>query len=120
MLINKLFVVRHFQSQHCCTRFDSRVGLDAPYQTILTGTTVSSFHLPKLLALCSSFDSPRYIFVPDRSVCVCVCVFFPFILDVRLMDIGNSRGHTGFLPFCSACLDFSREKDAAVLFLRRS
>ena len=35
------------------------------------------------------------------SVCVCVCVFFPFILDVRLVDVpaevAQEEGHTGFL-----------------------
>ena len=52
----------------------------------------------------------------------CVCVFFPFILDVRLVG-RTSRGHTGGRShtishppsFCGACLNFSREKDAAIL-----
>ena len=34
-------------------------------------------------------------------VCVCVCVFFPFILDVRLVnvpaEITQEEGRTGFL-----------------------
>ena len=34
-------------------------------------------------------------------MCVCVCVFFPFILDVRLVDVlarvTQGEGHTGFL-----------------------
>ena len=29
-------------------------------------------------------------------VCVCVCVFFPFILDIKFVGRTN-RGHTGFL-----------------------
>ena len=29
-----------------------------------------------------------------RSVCVCVCVFFPFILDIKFVG-RTSRGHTG-------------------------
>ena len=29
-------------------------------------------------------------------VCVCVCVFFPFILDIKFVG-RTSRGHTGFL-----------------------
>ena len=29
-------------------------------------------------------------------ICRCVCVFFPFILDVKLVG-STSRGHTGFL-----------------------
>ena len=51
---------------------------------------------------------------------VCVCVFFPFILDIKFVGL-TSRGHTGgrshgiFHPpsFCGACLNFSREKDSA-------
>ena len=30
----------------------------------------------------------------DFSVCVCVCVFFPFILDIKFVR-RTSRGHTG-------------------------
>ena len=30
------------------------------------------------------------------TVCVCVCVFFPFILDIKFVG-RTSRGHTGFL-----------------------
>ena len=52
-----------------------------------------------------------------------VCVFFPFNLDVRIVG-RTSRGRTGGRshwisrpPFsCGACLNFSREKDSAVLF----
>ena len=59
-------------------------------------------------------------------VCVCVCVFFPFILDIKFVG-RTSRGHTGgrshriFNPpsFCGACLDFCREKDSAIPFPRR-
>ena len=55
---------------------------------------------------------------------VCMCVFFPFILDI---DGRTSRGHTGgrshriFHPpsFCGACLNFSREKYSAIPFPRR-
>ena len=55
---------------------------------------------------------------------MCVCVFFPFFLDVKFVGC-TSRGHTGErshrishpLSFCSACLYFSREKDSAVPFL---
>ena len=57
---------------------------------------------------------------------VCVCVFFPSILDIKFVG-RTSRGHTGgrshriFNPpsFCGACLDFSREKDSAIHFPRR-
>ena len=59
-------------------------------------------------------------------VCVCVCVFFPSILDIKFVG-RTSRGHTGgrshriFNPpsFCGACLDFCREKDSAIPFPRR-
>ena len=32
----------------------------------------------------------------DQLLCVCVCVFFPFILDIKFVG-RTSRGHTGFL-----------------------
>ena len=65
------------------------------------------------------------LFINGRFLCVCVCVFFPFILDINGL---TSRGHTGgrshriFHPpsFCGACLYFSREKDSAIPFPRRS
>ena len=51
-----------------------------------------------------------------------VCVFFPFILDVRLVG-RTSRGHTGVRShrisppfFCGAYLYLSREKDSAIFF----
>ena len=57
---------------------------------------------------------------------MCVCVFFPSILDIKFIG-RTSRGHTGgrshriFNPpsFCGACLDFCREKDSAIPFPRR-
>ena len=59
------------------------------------------------------------------QVCVCVCVFFPSILDMKFVG-RTSRGHTGgrshkisHPPFCGACLNFSREKDSAIPFPRR-
>ena len=55
-----------------------------------------------------------------------MCVFLPFVMDVRLVGRA-SRGHTGgpshrisHQPsFCGACLNFFREKDSAVPFPRR-
>ena len=52
---------------------------------------------------------------------MCVCVFFPFILDIKFVG-RTSRGHTGGRShrichppsFCGACLNFSREKDSAM------
>ena len=60
---------------------------------------------------------------PEHLVCVYVCVFFPFILDIKFVG-RTSRGHTEgrshriSLPssFCGACLNFSREKDSAFTF----
>ena len=57
---------------------------------------------------------------------VCVCVFFPSILDIKFVG-RTSRGHTegrshriSHPPsFCGACLYFSREKDSAIPFPRR-
>ena len=66
-------------------------------------------------------DLPR---IPVQRVCV--CVFFPFILDIKFVG-RTSRGHTGGRShrishppsFCGACLIFSREKDSAIPFPRR-
>ena len=57
---------------------------------------------------------------------VCVCVFFPFILDIKFVG-RTSRGNTGGRShrishppsFCVACLNFSRERDPAIPFPRR-
>ena len=58
--------------------------------------------------------------------CVYVCVFFPFILDIKFFG-RTGRGHTGGRShrishppsFCGACFNFSREKGSAVPFPRR-
>ena len=60
-----------------------------------------------------------------NRVCV-VCVFFPFILDIKFIGRTSRRGHTGGRShrishppsFCGACLKFSREKDSAIPILR--
>ena len=53
---------------------------------------------------------------------VCVCVFFPFILDIKFVG-RTSRGHTGGrshrISFCGLCLNFSRENDSAIPFPRQ-
>ena len=72
------------------------------------------WHYAKL----SLSSAPRLSF---SDPCVCVCVFFPSILDIKFVG-RTSRGHTGgrshriFNPpsFCGACLDFCREKDSAI------
>ena len=72
----------------------------------------------------------RYLGILMSSIaclCVCVCAFFPYIMGVMIVG-RTSRGHTGGRShriaqppsFCGACLDFSREKDAAVPFPRLS
>ena len=56
---------------------------------------------------------------------LCVCVFFPFIRDIKFVG-RTSRGHTGGRShrishppsFCGACLNFSREKDSTSPFPR--
>ena len=86
-------------------------------------TTVTEF-LSLELCRCSSdlFLSSR-----PRTDCVCVvCVFFPFIVDIKFVG-RTSWGHTGGRShrvshppsFCGACLYFSREKDSAIPFPRR-
>ena len=87
-----------------------------------------SFFFPLVYSEMSLF--PSIFFVPlPLSLCmesVCVCVFFPSILDIKFVG-RTSRGHTGgrshrnFIPpsFCGACLDFCREKDSAIPFPRR-
>ena len=46
--------------------------------------------------------------IPTVCVCVSVCLFIPFILDVRLVDapagVTQEEGHTGFLHLPSAVL----------------
>ena len=65
----------------------------------------------------------RQIHIQDNTMCV--CVFFPYILNMKFVG-RTSRGHTGgrthrisHPPFCGACLNFSREKDSAIPFPRR-
>ena len=57
---------------------------------------------------------------------MCVCVVFPFILDVRLVDgpAGVTQEEGSHIishapSFCGACNIFSREKYSAVPFPRR-
>ena len=57
---------------------------------------------------------------------VCLCVFFPFILDIKFVG-RTSRDHTGRRShrishppsFCGAYLSFSRKKDSAIPFPRQ-
>ena len=71
-------------------------------------------------------DRKRWVSVKSLAQSMCVCVFFPSILDIKFVG-RTSRGHTGgrshriFNPpsFCGACLDFCREKDSAIPFPRR-
>ena len=59
-----------------------------------------------------------------ECVCVRVCVFFPFILDVKFVGC-TSRGHTGERShrishppsFCGACLFFLARRIQSSLFL---
>ena len=80
-------------------------------------------------AVSRATESITSTYVQERTVTVAVMVvgvFFPFILDIKFVGRTN-RGHTGgrshriyHLPsFCSACLNFSREKDSAIIPLLR-
>ena len=82
-------------------------------------------HVPtcqKVTRLPLSYRGDRLL----HGLCVCVCVFFPFILDIKFVGCTN-RGHTGGrshrishpLSFCGACLYFPLEKDSAIPFPRR-
>ena len=74
-------------------------------------------------------DGQQYFIRAAMCVCVCacgVCVFFPFILDIKFVG-RTSRGHTrgrshriSHPPsFRGVCLIVSREKGSAIPFLRR-
>ena len=96
----------------------------------LPSTTILRFLACVCVCACVLFIK-LHITAQSDPVKVCVCVFFPFILDVRLVDVparvtqeeGHTEGksHRIFHPpsFCGACLYFSREKDSAVPLLRR-
>ena len=64
---------------------------------------------------CTAYNILPNAWVCRTPGCVCVCVFFPSILDIKFVG-RTSRGHTGgrshriFNPpsFCGACLDFCR------------
>ena len=103
--------------------------VDAPAVKQEEGRT-GFLHLPSaVLALLFIARTIQLSFsLVDREVvfCVCVCVFFPSILDIKFVG-RTSRGHTGGSShrishphsFCGACLNFSREKDSAIPFPRR-
>ena len=65
------------------------------------------------------------IYITNSYLCVCVCVFFPFILDIKFVGripagVTQEEGHTRFLvnfPSAGACLIFSRETRIQPLFL---
>ena len=72
------------------------------------------------------FNSKLYPIKGHTTRSVCVCVFFPSILDIKFVGrtrgVTQEEGHTRiFNPpsFCGACLDFCREKDSAIPFPRR-
>ena len=93
---------------------------NGPNPVFFFGTkNMSEGHLMHTVLVCYFFDKLG-------QACLCVCVFFPSILDIKFIG-RTSRGHTGgrshriFNPpsFCGACLDFCREKDSAIPFPRR-
>ena len=112
-------------------------GLETPAHQCLpnegiseTGRTIADGHL--LVGMGSnqggdiSSSKERVGTQAGTAICVCVCIFFPFILDIKFVG-RTSRGHTGGRShgishppsFCGACLNFSREKDSAIIFPRR-
>ena len=68
-------------------------------------------------------DNTTVLMIRYAARSMCVCVYFPFILDIKFVG-RTSRGHTGGRShrishppsFCGACLNFSREKDSAIPF----
>ena len=97
----------------------------ALYQTLSKDYRVPFFSFCLVFVDVSSSDI--LLMIQQTTYYVCVCVFFPSILDIKFVG-RTSRGHTGgrshgiFNPpsFCGACLDFCREKDSAIPFPRRS
>ena len=59
------------------------------------------------------------LFPVQQTTCVCVCVFFPFILDIKFVG-HTSRGHTGFfihLPSAVRALIFLARRIQSFLSL---
>ena len=86
----------------------------------------STFRVPVFLrALAGTYLERKSQPATFTVVCV-LCVFFPFILDIKFVG-RTSRGHTGGRPhrisqppsFCCACPNFSRGKGSAIPFPRR-
>ena len=77
--------------------------------------TGAAYHMDQIL---------RAPLFPCSTHCVCVCVFFLIILDIKFVG-RTRRGHTGGRShrishppsFCDACLSFYREKDQPFLSL---
>ena len=82
-----------------------------------------SFSTPRLSDIS---EAVRVVLWVEYRECVCVCVFFQFILYIKFVG-RTSRGHTGGRShrishppsFCGACLNFCREKDSGIPFPRR-
>ena len=97
------------------------------HQQLLPYLVLFIVELPPIRISYGKFITPVYTMQAiEGYTYVCVCVFFPFILDIKFVG-RTSRGHTGGRShrishppsFCGACLNFSREKDSATLFPRR-
>ena len=106
-----------YHREHDIDRF-----LATPFLIVLLLLSAISYGLPGISYF---FLNLRLNFLQRKVflMSVCVCVFFPSILDIKFVG-RTSRGHTGgrshriFNPpsFCGACLDFCREKDSAIPF----
>ena len=84
------------------------------YACVPTTTTLISSFFPFFgnVAFSEYFVLLPFYVCMERLSVFCVCVFFPFILDIKFVG-RTSRGHTGgrshriYHPpsFCGACLD---------------
>ena len=96
-----------------------------------TGLETTGCWLARRLSAGVTQEGHTRVFFLHLPFAMCVCFFFSFMLDVRLVDVPagvtQEEGHTGGRShrishppsFCGACLNFSRDKDSAVPFPRR-
>ena len=103
-----------------------RTTLLQPNQTPITYGTNTGVELTVVtipsISECLAIANLSLSYVP----LVCVCIFFPLILDIKFVG-RTSRGQTGGRShrishppsFCGTCLNFSREKDSTIPFPRR-
>ena len=97
----------------CHSRWSSQGGInDTCYENLWSNATKGTHSL----YLYKSYLSPEHLVLPPLLPC-CVCVFFPFILDIKFVG-RTSRGHIIHLLSAVRALIFL-EKDSAIPFPRR-